>query len=66
MSERPLCSIRMKPSSMSMLGVPYSPIVPSLTRWQSGTWSRSEKSRLSVPITFVCWVSTARSRDIIE
>ena len=28
--------ISMKPSSMSMLGVPYSPIVPSFTRWRSG------------------------------
>ena len=56
----------MNPSSMSMFGVPYSPIVPSLTRWHSGTWSRIEKSRFKVPITFVCWVSTARSRDIIE
>ena len=24
---------------MSMLGVPYSPMVPSLTRWQSGLCS---------------------------
>ena len=30
-SLRPLCSISMKPSSMSMLGQPYSPIVPSFT-----------------------------------
>ena len=33
---RPLWVMVMKPSSMSMLGVPYSPIVPSFTRWQSG------------------------------
>ena len=56
----------MKPSSMSMLGVPYSPIVPSFTRWQSGTRSRSENSRFSVPITFVCCVLTAWRREIIE
>ena len=30
---RPLWVISMKPSSMSMLGVPYSPMVPSFTRW---------------------------------
>jgi len=35
-SVRPLWLMVMKPSSMSMLGVPYSPMVPSLTRWQSG------------------------------
>src|SRR5947199_175962 len=56
----------MNPSSMSMFGVPYSPIVPSLTRWQSGTRSRSENSRLSVPMTFVCCVLTAWRREIIE
>ena len=56
----------MNPSSMSMFGVPYSPIVPSLTRWQSGTRSRIANSRLRVPITFVYWVSTAASRDFIE
>ena len=66
MSLRPLCSISMNPSSMSMLGVPYSPIVPSLTRWQSGTRSRIANSRLRLPITFVYWVSTAVSRDFIE
>ena len=66
MSLRPLCSISMNPSSMSMLGVPYSPIVPSFTRWQSGTRSRIENSRLSVPITFVYCVSTAVARDFIE
>jgi hypothetical protein len=31
-SSRPLCRTLMNPSSMSMLGVPYSPIVPSFTR----------------------------------
>ena len=56
----------MNPSSMSMFGVPYSPIVPSFTRWQSGTLSRIANSRLSVPITFVNWVSTAASRERIE
>lgn len=35
-SVRPLCVMVMYPSSMSMLGVPYSPMVPSFTRWQSG------------------------------
>ena len=66
MSVRPLWVISMNPSSMSMSGVPYSPIVPSLTRWQSGTRSRIANSRLSVPMTFVHWVSTAASRDFIE
>ena len=66
MSVRPLCVISMKPSSMSMFGVPYSPIVPSFTRWQSGTRSRIENSRLRLPITFVCCVSTAWRREIIE
>ena len=51
---------------MSMLGVPYSPIVPSLTRWQSGTRSRIANSRFRLPITFVYCVSTACRREIIE
>ncbi len=38
-SVRPLWLMVMKPSSMSMLGVPYSPIVPSFTRWHSGASS---------------------------
>ena len=66
MSVRPLWWISMNPSSMSMLGVPYSPIVPSFTRWQSGTRSRIENSRLRFPITFVYCVSTACRREIIE
>ena len=35
----PLWLMVMKPSSMSMLGVPYSPMVPSFTRWHSGASS---------------------------
>ena len=51
---------------MSMLGVPYSPMVPSLTRWQSGTNSRIAYSRFSVPATLLTWVKTACLRSIIE
>ena len=51
---------------MSMLGWPYSPIVPSFTRCASGTWSRIAKSRLRLPIVFAYWVSTAVWREIIE
>ena len=40
-SVRPLWLMVMKPSSMSMLGVPYSPMVPSFTRWHSGASSCS-------------------------
>ena len=65
-SVRPLWVMSMNPSSMSMFGVPYSPMVPSLTRWQSGAWSRSAKSRLSVPTTLLTCVSTACARLIIE
>jgi hypothetical protein len=35
-SLRPLNSTSKNPSGMSVLGVPYSPIVPILTRWASG------------------------------
>ena len=38
-SVRPLWLMVMNPSSMSMLGVPYSPMVPSFTRWHSGASS---------------------------
>ena len=65
-SRRPLCVISMKPSSMSMLGVPYSPIVPSLIRWASGAWSRIAQSSLSEPMTLLCWVSTALSTLCID
>ena len=51
---------------MSMFGVPYSPMVPSLTRWQSGTNSRIANSRFSVPTTLFTWVNTACLRSIIE
>ena len=44
---------------MSMFGVPYSPMVPSLTRWQSGERSRIAKSRFRVPTTLFDWVKTA-------
>ena len=66
MSVRPLWWISMKPSSMSMFGVPYSPIVPSFTRCALGTWSRIANSRFRLPITFVYCVSTACRREIIE
>src|SRR5438270_3794642 len=65
-SRRPLCSTSSHPSSMSMLGVPYSPIVPSLTRWQPGAWSRMAKRTLSVPTMLLVWVSTAWAALIIE
>ena len=51
---------------MSMFGVPYSPIVPSLTRWHSGACSRIANSRLRVPTTLLTWVKTACLRSIIE
>ncbi len=51
---------------MSMLGVPYSPIVPSFTRWQSGLNSRRANSRFSVPTTLLTCVKAACSRSIIE
>ena len=65
-SRRPLCSISMKPSSMSMFGVPYSPIVPSLIRWAFGTWSRIAQSSFSEPMTLLCWVMTAFSTLFID
>ncbi len=39
-SLRPLYSMSKNPSAMSMLGVPYSPMVPIFTRWASGQTSR--------------------------
>ncbi len=39
-SFRPLYSISKNPSAMSMLGVPYSPMVPIFTRCASGHTSR--------------------------
>jgi hypothetical protein len=51
---------------MSMFGVPYSPIVPSLTRWMSGLISAMAYSRFSVPTTLFCWVYTACLRSIME
>jgi hypothetical protein len=65
-SERPLCWMSMKPSSMSMFGVPYSPMVPSFTRWASGAKSRMANSTFSVLITLLYWVNTACSRLIWE
>ncbi|RXH91426.1 hypothetical protein DVH24_020449, partial [Malus domestica] len=47
----PLCVIAMKPSSMSIFGVPYSPIVPSITRWHSSQNSFIAKRTFRVPIT---------------
>ncbi len=51
---------------MSMFGVPYSPIVPSFTRWESGVSSRIAQSTFSVFTTLFCWVNTAWSRSRIE
>ena len=65
-SFRPLCSMVIYPSSMSILGVPYSPMVPSLMRWQFGRNSRMAKSTFSVPTTLLTWVNTACLRSIIE
>ena len=65
-SVRPLWVISIQPSSMSMFGVPYSPIVPSLTRCASGVKSRIAHSTFSVLITLFCWVTTAWSRSISE
>ena len=48
-SLRPLWWISMNPSSMSMLGVPYSPIVPSFTRWQSGHPVAHREQQVEVP-----------------
>ena len=49
-----------------MFGVPYSPIVPSLTRWMSGLVSAIAYSRLRLPTTLFCWVYTACARSIME
>ena len=51
---------------MSMLGVPYSPIVPSLTRWIDGSTSAMAYSRFSVPTTLFTWVYTACLRSTME
>ena len=51
----------MKPSSMSMFGVPYSPIVPSLIRCAFGAWSRIAHRSFSDPTTLFCCVATALS-----
>ena len=45
---------------------PYSPIVPSLTRWMSGLVSAIANSRFRFPTTLVRWVYTACARSIIE
>ncbi len=65
-SVRPWWVISRKPSSMSMLGVPYSPMVPSFTRWASGASSCMAHSTLSVPTTLLYWVNTACSRLLCE
>ena len=51
---------------MSMFGVPYSPIVPSLTRWVSGERSRIAKRTLRLPTTLFAWVYVACRASIIE
>ena len=56
----------MKPSSMSMFGVPYSPIVPSFTRWASGANASIANSTFSVFTTLFVCVKTACSRSFIE
>ena len=45
-----------QPSSMSMLGVPYSPIVPSLTIWQSGAEALTARITLNVVVRLLCSV----------
>ncbi len=65
-SLRPLWWMVMKPSSMSMSGVPYSPMVPSFTRWASGASSAMAKRTFRVPMTLFVWVNVACSRSIIE
>ncbi len=55
MSLRPLYSISKNPSGMSTLGVPYSPMVPSLSRWHSGTCFFMANMMLLVPMMlFIC------------
>ena len=44
---------------MSMFGVPYSPIVPSFTRWASGVNSRIAHRTFKVFTTLLRWVNTA-------
>ena len=56
----------MKPSSMSMFGVPYSPMVPSFTRWASGANASIANNTLSVFTTLFVWVNTACSRSFME
>ena len=51
---------------MSMFGVPYSPIVPSLTRCASGVISAIAYRTFSVFTTLFVCVKTACSRSIIE
>ena len=51
---------------MSMSGVPYSPIVPSLTRCVSGLTSRIANSTLRLPMTLLAWVYVACRTSIIE
>ena len=51
---------------MSMFGVPYSPIVPSFTRWASGANASIANSTFSVFTTLLVWVKTACSRSFIE
>jgi hypothetical protein len=62
----PLYWVSSQPSLMSMLGVPYSPIVPSLTRWISGLISAIADSRFRLPTTSFTWVYTACLRSAIE
>ena len=51
---------------MSMFGVPYSPMVPSFTRWASGVISCIAQITFMQPSTLLRWVSHAWSRSIIE
>ena len=51
---------------MSMLGVPYSPIVPSFTRCAFGATSRIAQITFMQPSTLLRCVSHAWSRSIIE
>ena len=49
-----------------MLGVPYSPMVPSLTKCASGTTSLMAVSRFRLLMTLFCYVHTQCCRSIIE
>jgi hypothetical protein len=55
-----------KPSGIGTAGVPYSPMVPSFTRWMSGSRSRIAYSRLKVLTMLFSWTNTACCASTIE